>query len=94
MVSLVVIAIWVMGVTIFSGFPEVPRFEKILYINKANENHKIIEQFYESGITGANFNYDTIETRNITENIRWTKQINITTIDLNSWIEVTDDGKH
>jgi hypothetical protein len=57
----------------------------VLYINKKDTLTKIIQQVYYTGILGDNEKYDTIKTKELFKDVRWTEKIDYSTLNGQEW---------
>lgn len=58
---------------------------RVLYINRKDTLTKIIEQVYFTGIAGSNEKYDTVKTKPLCKDVRWTEKIELSKIDKSEW---------
>jgi hypothetical protein len=82
---LVIGAFWLLFHIQLIGEKAVKEDRRILLVNKRNPNKRIIEQAYYTGITRSNENRDTVLTWNVFGNLRWTKNIDINSLDTSVW---------
>lgn len=76
--------IWVF-VTVFFPFNDAKRDRKVLFVNKLNPKLLIIEQVSYAGAIGSD-HYDTVFTRQLMKNVRWTKPVRISEINQDIWM--------
>jgi hypothetical protein len=86
-VILMTVLVWLF-MTILFPFDEAKKDRNVLFVNKENQNLKIIEQVTYAGAIGSD-HYDTVLIRHLMQNIRWTKPIKISHINENDWLPVT-----
>lgn len=72
-------------VTIFFSFNEAKKDRQVLFVNKGNPKLIIVEQVIYAGVIGSD-HYDTILTRQLIKNVRWTKPIQISQISKDAWM--------
>lgn len=82
---LVIGGFWLLFYIQSIGEKAVKEDKRILLVNKSNPNKRIIEQAYYTGITRSNENRDTVPTWNVIGNVRWTKNIDINSLDTSVW---------
>jgi hypothetical protein len=78
-------ALWLLFYIQLIGEKAVKDDIRILLVNKSNPNKRIIEQAYYTGITRSNENYDTVLTWDVFRNVRWTRIIDINSLDTSGW---------
>lgn len=76
--------LWIF-MTVFFPFNESKKDRKVLFVNKENPKLLIIEQITYAGAMGSD-HYDTVLTRQLMHNVRWTKLIQISQINENAWL--------
>ena len=84
MIALCAGLLWVF-LTIFYPFPYARKDTKVLYINKQNTGKRIVEQTTFAGAIGSD-RHDTILIKQLTDNVRWRNEIDLTRIDEKEWM--------
>lgn len=60
---------------------------EVLYINKKDTGTKIIQQVYYTGFTVDKENYDTVKTKQLFKDVRWTEKFDLSTFNEEEWMK-------
>ncbi|RDV12578.1 hypothetical protein DXT99_22705 [Pontibacter diazotrophicus] len=82
--------VWLLSAIPFYSEDKVATDNKILFVHREDSNKRIVQQVHYTGIAGGNENYDTVQTRNITANIRWTEKVDVSQINEEEWAPVKE----
>lgn len=82
--------IYILGTFLFTMPNEITVKEdtEVLFVNSANKNKKIIVQVYWTGVTGSNYNSDTLIVNEFSPWLRFVRPVQTSKID-NSWIRAS-----